>query len=174
MTFCTIAFCWRLQNSDMELYCMNMITCIVIHTKWTLQSAKFLDNFEHVNQLSTRIICIIDFVHEIDIIYMTEIQRKRRKIPNQSINRLRNSWFTTSSQVFLFLNMYIWCLLLFNMNVCFLMFVVFEHECLLLDVCCFWTWMFVIRCLLFLNTNVCYLLIVVFEHECLLSAYCCL
>ena len=144
MTFCTIALCWRLQNFDMELYCMNMITCIVIHTKWTLQSAKFLDNFEHVNQLSTRIICIIDFVHEIAIIYMTEIQRIRRKIPKQSINRLRNSWFTTSFQFFLFLNMYIWCLLLFKMNVCFLMFVVIEHKSLLLDVCCFWTRIFVI------------------------------
>ena len=147
MIFCTIAFCWRLQNFDLELYCMNMITCILTHTNWTLQSANFLDNCWFRARKSTinknnmyNWFCSRNRHY----IYMTEIQRKRRKIPNQSINRLRNSWFTTSFQVFLFLNMYIWCLLLFNMNVCFLMFVVFEHECLLLDVCCFWTRMFVI------------------------------
>ena len=119
-------------------------------------------------------------------IYMTDIQPIWRKTQNQSINRLRNSWFTTSFQVccfwtcifdvccyltwmvfFMFVVFYHECLLLdgccfFNTNVCYLLIVVFEHECLLYAYCCLWTWMFVICLLLSVNMNVCYLLIVLF------------
>lgn len=154
MTFCTIAFCWRLQNFYMEL----SIVWIWSHAYKPIQNEYYkaltfliIVDFVHVNQLSIRIICIIDFVHEITILYIWLIY-SRYGVKHQNN---RSIVYVTHDSLPLF------------------KFVVFDHECLLFDVCCFWTWIFVICWLLFLNMNICYFLIIVFKHKSLFFCWLC-
>ena len=112
--------------------------------KLNITSAYFLDNCWFRARKSTiiRIICIIDFVHNITILYIWLIY-SRYGVKHQNN---RSIVYVTHDSLPLF------------------KFVVFDHECLLFDVCCFWTWIFVICWLLFLNMNICYFLIIVFKH----------
>ena len=109
---------------------------------YKLNTFLIIIDFVHVNQLSIRIICIIDFVHEITILYIWLIY-SRYGVKHQNN---RSIVYVTHDPLPLF------------------KFVVFYHECLLFDVCCFWTWMFVICWLLFSKMNICYFLIVVLKH----------